>query len=148
LQLLACLQESNLQTADMLAEQVARSPSAIARRLRRLRTSGAVAADVSVVAEDAAGLPLTAVVHIQFEHHATHEAELFRRRVCTSPNVQFYLELAGPFDVLLIVVAADMGEYNDFAAKMFDQRPVRRFETTLVKKRVKATLAVPLDRPL
>jgi Lrp/AsnC family transcriptional regulator, leucine-responsive regulatory protein len=148
LRLLACLQENNLQTADMLSEQVGRSPSAIARRLRRLRATGAIAADVSVVADDSAGYPLTAVVHVQFEHHAAAEVGQFRRRVCASQNVQFYLELAGSFDVLLIVVAADMDEYNGFTADMLERGPVRRFETTLVKKRVKATLAVPLDRPL
>lgn len=132
----------------MLSDQVGRSPSAIARRLRRLRASGAIAADVSVVADDSAGFPLSAVVHVQFEHHSAAEVGLFRRRVCASPNVQTYLELAGPFDVLLIVVARDMDEYNGFTAEMLEQPPVRRFETTLVKKRVKATLAVPLDRPL
>jgi Lrp/AsnC family transcriptional regulator, leucine-responsive regulatory protein len=148
IQLLACLQENNLQTADMLAEQVGRSPSAIARRLRRLRASGAVAADVSVISEDSAGFPLTAVVQVQFERHAAQDIGLFRRRVCASPNVQIYLDLAGPFDVLLIVVATDMDDYNAFAQAMLEQSPVRRFETTFVKKRVKASLAVPLDRTL
>src|SRR5437868_11296231 len=64
-QLLACLQADNLQTADRLAEQVGRSPSAIARRLRRLRATGAVAADVALLSEEAAGNPLSAIVHPQ-----------------------------------------------------------------------------------
>lgn len=140
--LLACLQQDNLQTADRLAEKVGRSPSAVARRLRRLRSSGAVAADVSVVSEEAAGFPLSAVVHVQFDRHASHELDEFRRRVTASPNVQLCLNLAGPFDVLLLVVAPDMDAYNAFATAL-EQPPVRRFETTFVKKRVKATLAVP-----
>lgn len=148
LQLLACLQADNLQTGDRLAEQVGRSPSAIARRLRRLRASGAIAADISVVSEASAGFPLTAVVHIQFERHEAQGVDQFRRRVSASPQVQTYFELAGPFDAMLIVVAADMDEYNRFAGEMLEQSPVGRFETTLVKKRVKATLAVPLDRLL
>jgi DNA-binding Lrp family transcriptional regulator len=143
--LLACLQDDNLQTADVLADKVGRSPSAVARRLRRLRSSGAVAADVAVVSEEAAGFPLSAVVHVQFERHSAHEVGQFRRRVCASPHVQLCLDLAGPFDVLLLVVAADMDDYNEFAAALLEQPPVRRFETTFVKKRVKATLAVPLD---
>ena len=148
IRLLACLQEDNLQTADVLAEKVGRSPSAVARRLRRLRASGAVAADFAVISESAAGFLLSAVVHVQFERHAAHEVGRFHRRICASPNVQLSLELAGPFDVLLLVVAADMDAYNAFAAAMLEQPPVRRFETTFVKKRVKATLAVPLDRGL
>ena len=143
--LLICLQQDNLQTADVLAEKVGRSPSAVARRLRRLRASGAVAADVAIVSEEAAGFPLSAVVHVQFERHAAHELDEFRRQAVASPHVQLCLNLAGPFDVLLLVVAADMDDYNEFTAKMLERPPVRRFETTLVKKRVKATLAVPLD---
>lgn len=148
LQLLACLQQNNLQTADVLAERVGRSPSAIARRLRRLRSTGAVAADVAVISDDAAGSPLSAVVQVQFERHAAQEIGQFRQRVAATPQVQIYFDLAGSFDVLLIVVAADMDEYNQFAEAMLERSPVRRFETTFVKKRVKASLAVPFNRPI
>lgn len=144
-QLLACLQEDNLQTADRLAEQIGRSPSAIARRLRRLRASGAVSADVSLVSEEAAGHPLSAIVQIQLERHAPYEGDLLRRRLVASPNVQLCLDISGAFDILLLVAAADMDAYNAFTGALLEeQRAVRRFETSFVKKRVKATLAVPL----
>jgi len=147
LKLLACLQESNVQTADMLAEKVGRSPSAVARRLRRLRSSGAIAAETAILSDKAAGFPMTAMVLVQFERHSTSDIGLFKQRMIASPNVQMCLELAGSFDVLLIVVAADMDDYNDFT-ELLKQPPVLRFETTVVKKRVKASLAVPLDRRL
>jgi len=143
-QLLACLQANNLQTADRLAEQVGRSPSAIARRLRRLRATGVIAADVSLVSAEAAGNPLSAVVQIQLERHAPHEADAVRRRLAASPNVQLCLSLAGAFDILILIVAPDMDAYNALAAQLLEQPGVRRFETTFVKSRVKATLAVPL----
>ncbi|HWT13760.1 MAG TPA: Lrp/AsnC family transcriptional regulator [Allosphingosinicella sp.] len=142
--LLACLQEDNLQTADRLAEKVGRSPSAVARRLRRLRAQGAVAADVSLVSEEAAGHPLSAIVHVQLERHAPHEGDALRRRLVASPNVQLCLDISGAFDILLMVVAADMDAYNAFANAMLEQPIVRRFETSFVKKRVKSTLAVPI----
>jgi hypothetical protein len=34
--------------------------------------------------------------------------------------------------------------YNDLASRLLEQPGIRRFETTFVKSRVKATLAVPL----
>ena len=144
-QLLACLQHNNLQTADRLAEQVGRSPSAIARRLRRLRSNGAIAADVALISDEAAGHPLQAVVQIQLERHAPHEVDAVRRRLAASPNVQLVLNLAGAFDILILVVAPDMDAYNDLAARLLEQTGIRRFETTFVKSRVKATLAVPLE---
>ena len=143
--LLSCLQQDNLQTAEQLAERVGRSPSAVARRLRRLRSEGAVAADVSLLSEEAAGHPLFAIVLIQLERHAPQAGDMLRRRLTASGNVQLCLDISGAFDILLMVVAADMEAFNIFADGMLAPEPaVRRFETSFVKKRVKATLALPL----
>lgn len=143
--LLASLQRDNLQTAERLAEQVHLSPSAIARRLRALRASGAIAADVSVLSEMVLGGLLSAVVHVQLERHIPHETAELRRRLAASPSVQLYFDVAGPFDLMLLVVVRDMDEYNAFAAEFLETAAVRRFETAMVKKRHKATLAAPID---
>ena len=149
IRLLDCLQDDNLLTAEQLAERVGRSPSAVARRLRRLRSQGAVSADVSLVSEEAAGNPLFAVVHVQLERHAPQAADILRRRLVASPNVQLSLDISGAFDILLLVVAADMNAYNAFADEMLAEQPaVRRLETSFVKKRSKATLALPLEELL
>lgn len=146
MRLLASLQQDNLRTADQLSDMIGLSPSAIARRLRRLRESGAIAADVSLLTDRVAGNPLSAVVHVQLERHAPQEGDRLRRRLVASPNVQLCLDIAGTFDILLLVVAADMDAYNRFADETLAEHPaVRRIETTFVKKRVKATLALPLD---
>ncbi|HYI47318.1 MAG TPA: Lrp/AsnC ligand binding domain-containing protein [Allosphingosinicella sp.] len=99
---------------------------------------------MSLISEEAAGHPLSAVVHIQLERHAPHEGDALRRRLVASANVQLCLDISGAFDILLLVVAADTDAYNTFAARVLEQPPVRRFETSFVKRRVKATLAVPL----
>lgn len=147
LNLLTCLQQDNLLTADLLAEKVGRSPSAIARRLRRLRTSGAIAADVALVSEQAVGHPLSAIIHIQLERHALNEVEGFKRQLVACENVQFCLEISGAFDILLLVVVSDMAAFNDFADDLLaGQRGVRRYETSFVKRRLKASLALPLEQ--
>lgn len=144
--LLVCLQRDNLQTADALAEQVGRSPSAVARRLRRLRATGAIAADVALISEEAAGQPLSAIVQVQLDRHAPQQGDALRRRLIASPNVQLCLDISGAFDILLLVVAADMDDYNAFTIAHLEEQPaVRRLETSFVKKRIKATLAVPID---
>ena len=147
LQLLACLQEDNQLTADALAERVGRSSSAVARRLKRLRDTGAIAADVSIVAEQAVGLPLSAIVHVQLERHALNEVEAFKRQLIACGNVQICLEISGAFDIILLVVVADMGAFNAFADEVLaGQRAVRRYETSFVKRRLKASLALPLEQ--
>ncbi|HEY0411611.1 MAG TPA: Lrp/AsnC family transcriptional regulator [Allosphingosinicella sp.] len=147
LKLLACLQADNQLTADTLADRVGRSPSAIARRLRRLRETGSVLADVAIVAEQAVGHPLSAIVHVQLERHALGEVAKFKRQLAASPNVQFCLEISGAFDILLLVVVRDMDAFNLFADEILaGQRAVRRYETSFVKRRLKASLALPLDQ--
>lgn len=146
IRLLACLQQDALQTADVLAEKVGRSPSAVARRVRRLRATGAIAADVSILSEEAAGHPLSAIVQVQLERHAPHAADLLRRRLAASPHVQLCLDVAGTFDIVLLIVAADMDAYNLIADSLLEQSDaVRRFETSFVKRRTKASLALPLE---
>ncbi len=147
--LLAALQQDNLRTADQLSESIGLSASAIARRLRRLRESGAVRADVAILSERAAGDPLSAIVHVQLERHAPQEGDRLRRRLIASPNVQLCLDVAGSFDIILLIVADDMRAYNEVADGLLEDNPaVRRFETTFVKRRVKATLAFPIhERP-
>lgn len=143
--LLSCLQTNNQLPADALAERVGRSPSAVARRLRRLRASRAIAADVAVVAESAVGHPLSAIIHVQLERHAPSEIEGFKRQLIASENIQFCLEISGAFDVLVLVVVPDMAAFNAFADDLLaDQRAVRRYETSFVKRRLKASLALPL----
>lgn len=147
--LLEWLQKDNLLTADQLAERVGRSPSAVARRLRRLRDIGAVSSNVSVISDEAAGSPLFAVVLVQMEHHALQGAQALMRRLVASENVQFCFEISGPFDMMLVMVAADMDAYNLAVDRLVGEQPgVRRYETSFVKKRGKATLALPLKHLL
>jgi Lrp/AsnC family leucine-responsive transcriptional regulator len=145
IRLLDCLQQDNLLTADMLAERIGRSPSAIARRLRRLRRTGAIAADVAIVSEEAAGNPLFMLVQIQLERHALADVAALRRRLVACDNVQLLLDVAGTIDLILIVVARDLDAFNAFADEMLASDPsVRRYETSLIKHRRKVSLAMPL----
>ena len=52
LKLLNAMQEDADRTAEQLAEIVALSPSAIARRIRRLRESGAIARTIALLSAE------------------------------------------------------------------------------------------------
>jgi DNA-binding Lrp family transcriptional regulator len=119
----------------------------VARRLRQLRASKAIAGDVAVVAEQSVGHPLSAIIHVQLERHALTEVASFKRLLAASENIQFCLEISGAFDILLLVVVADMDSFNVFADDLLaGQRAVRRYETSFVKRRLKASLALPLEQ--
>ena len=145
--LLTLLQEDALRTADDLARDVALSPSAIARRVRRMREDGTIVADRAVVTEKI-GPFLSAMVDVQLDRHALAPVEELLRRLEARPEVQVILEVAGPFDLLVLVAVADMDAFNAFADTALASDPaVRRYETRFVKRRRKFTAAwpIPLD---
>lgn len=145
LRILDLLQRDALLTADELAQRLPLSASAIARRIRRLRESGVIAADVSVLSEDV-GTFLSAVVQVQMDRHALAAVEALRRRLAASPYVQLFLDVSGTFDLLLMVTVKDMAAFNEFTDTMLGADPVvRRYETSFVKRRRKFSTALPLD---
>lgn len=144
LRILERLQQNALLTADELARDLPLSPSAIARRIRRLRETGMIAGDVAVLS-DAVGPFLSALVHIQLDRHALAQVEALRRRLASSIHVQLFMEISGAFDVVLLVTVKDMEAFNAFAdAELAGDPVVRRYETSFVKKKRKLSLALPI----
>lgn len=144
--ILALLQEDALRTADDLAAAVALSPSAIARRVRRLREEGVIIADRAVVTERI-GPFLTALVDIQLARHELAQVDGLVQRLSARPEVQVVMEIAGQMDLALIIAVRDMDGFNAFADEALADDPVvRRYETRLVKRRRKFTTAWPILR--
>lgn len=144
--LLDLLQQDGLATADQLAAQVPLSPSAIARRVRRLRAEGSIAATRAVLGEALLGRRLRALVTVQLHDHAPAAGlAALRAHLIAMPEVQLCLEVSGPGDLMLLVSVADMPAFNDFADAHLAGNPVvRRYETAFVKKALKFTTAAPL----
>ena len=145
--LLNLLQEDNLATSEALARAVPLSPSAIARRVRGLREGGLIAADMALLAGDATADRLRAVVQVQVHEHAEEKGiAALRARLAGADEVQLLLNIAGPVDLLVLVVTRNMREFNAFADRHFAADPsVRRYETSFVKAEIKNRPAVRLD---
>lgn len=148
IQLLELVQENNQMTADQMAERVPLSASAIARRLRHLRQSGAIQKDVAVVAPWVAGQQLTAILNVHLERHCPRAGlDGLRKRLIEAPEVQLCMEVSGQHDLLVMLVVEDMDAFNAFADEVLAENPVvRRYETSFVKKKMKMSLSVALRR--
>ncbi len=147
LKLLNAMQEDADRTADQLAELVALSPSAIARRLRRLREMGAIARTVSLLRGDLAETRLRAMVHLQLQEHAEKAGlAALRARLQELDEVQWCFEVSGTDDLVMLIACRDMAEFNALADAELAANPVvRRYETSFVKKEVKNRPMVRLD---
>lgn len=143
--LLNLLQKDSHVSAEDIAERVPLSPSAITRRIKRLRDRGIIASEVVVLTSEIREKRITAVVNLQLERHQPSEWHDLKRLLEEAPEVQLCLETSGTMDVLMIVSARDMERFNAFADEIGGHSLVKRYETTFVKKHVKASVAIPLE---
>jgi DNA-binding Lrp family transcriptional regulator len=139
LQLLNLVQRDDSRTADSLASEVPLSPSAIARRLRRLRGEGWIARTIALLSPRLTQGRLRAVVLIQLAEHADRGGKAaLERRLNAADEVQFCHEIAGPHDFVALFDCASMAEFNSCAEELLASSPtVRRYETHFVKREVK-----------
>ena len=139
LALLNLLQRDDSQTADQLAERVPLSPSAIARRLRRLRSEGWIARTIALVSERLIERRLRALLFIELAEHADLPGKAaLEERLRSVDQVQFCYETTGECDLLALVDCANMAEFNTLCDAVLAADPtVRRYETSFVKREVK-----------
>ena len=147
LRLLNTVQRDDAQTAEQLAEQVALSPSAIARRLRRLRGEGWIARTIALLSPQLTDRRLRAVVVVQLSEHADQQGKTaLLKRIRDCEQVQLCHELAGVYDLILLFDCAHMAEFNAVAeGVLVADATVRRYETSFVKREVKFEPFVRLD---
>lgn len=139
LTLLNIVQKDDSLTADQLSGQIALSPSAIARRSRRLRREGWISRTIALVSGRLTQRRLRALVLVQLSEHADQRGKsALLKRIEDAPQVQFCYELAGVYDLMLLFDCADMAEFNDVAESALVADPtVRRYETSFVKRELK-----------
>jgi len=139
LQLLNQAQRDDSQTSETLARSVPLSPSAIARRLRRLRSAGWIARTIALLSPRLTQTRLRAIVLVQLSEHADLQGKAaLEKRLLAAAPVQFCYEIAGPNDFLLLFDCANMDEFNAVADGLLASTPtVRRYETLFVKREVK-----------
>ena len=146
LRIAAALQRDNQQSAETIAAEVGLSPSAAHRRMARLRKEGVIAADTAVLDPKAFGLGMTFIVELTLEKVRVREVASIKGRLKAAPEIQQIYNITGDGDLLLIVLARDVEHFEDISRKLFSADPqVRRYRTSVVMDRVKATLSVPID---
>ena len=139
LALLNLVQHDDSRTADQLAGQVPLSPSAIARRLRRLRADGWIARTIGLLAPRLTDQRLRALLFIELAEHADLKGKAaLEQRLRANSKVQFCYETTGECDLLVLIDCASMAEFNALCDEVLVADPtVRRYQTSFVKREVK-----------
>ena len=144
-QLLNLVQEDSGQTAERLAEQVELSPSAIQRRLRRMRDEGVIVRDCAVVDPAVVGRPNFFVVALQVERERSDLLTQLRKWLASEPQVQQAFYVTGEADFILVVTASDNQAYEALMSRMLHANSnVRRYTTHVALGVVKRGLTLPV----
>jgi Lrp/AsnC family leucine-responsive transcriptional regulator len=144
-QLLNLVQVDSGQTAERLAEQVELSPSAIQRRLRRLRDEGVIVRDCAIVDPAVVGRPDFFIVALEVERERADLLAQLRKWLAAEAHIQQVFYVTGEADFILVVTCPDTEAYDALMSRMVRENPnVRRFTTNVALSVLKRGLAIPI----
>jgi DNA-binding Lrp family transcriptional regulator len=145
--ILALYQNDTRRVAASIGSAVGLSAAAVQRRLKRLRASGAIRAEVAVLDTKVAGVLVTCIVLLTMVARpgpSKHLAQ-FKRDMMKLPEVQQCYQVTGTSDIVLVVTTHSMEDYGMLAREWLEgNENVVRYETFVVLDRVKVGLALPI----
>ena len=132
-------------TSEDIGAGIGLSAAAVQRRLKRLRETGVIVAEVAVVDPAAVGQAMTFIVSVELERERPEILGPFRNAARSDPNVQQCYYVTGVADFILVVIARDMADFECFTRRLlFDNASVLRFTTSVVMARDKVGAVVPI----
>ncbi|WP_439399730.1 Lrp/AsnC family transcriptional regulator [Bradyrhizobium sp. PMVTL-01] len=146
--LLDLVQRDNRLCSEQLGGKVGLSASGVQRRLKRLRSTGVIEADVSIISPKAIGRNVTAVVLICLERARADIVDRLKRHISKMPEVMSAFYVTGLADLVLLVTVNDMEDYDRFTRRLTDESSdIKRIETMVVMHRFKTGFTLPIAEP-
>lgn len=131
------IRQDNQQPARILADKVGLSVSAVTRRLRQLRATGVIIADVAVVDPKLTGSAITMHVLVRMAQAGRQAMDTFARDILRHREVTGAWEVTGDEDYVLKVQVASMADYDAFTRSTLDERNnVHSFKTLITIRTV------------
>lgn len=128
-----------------LAEQVGLSQSPCLRRVRKLQDLGVIANHVTLLDQNAVGLPVSVFLHVSLERQVEEALRTFEAAVAGWPEVMECYLMTGDADYMLRVVAADLAAYERFLMDQLTRVPgVASIRSSFALKQVVYKTALPL----
>lgn len=136
--ILNILQQDNQITNLALADRVGISAPPCFRRVKRLRETGIISKDVSLVDPFRVGQRLIVFVNVTLEKQREDLLAHFERKMQEQLEVLQCYFVSGDTDYLLVIHVSDMNHYNDFARRVFANEPnIKMFRSSFCLSRVK-----------
>ncbi|MEO0419083.1 MAG: Lrp/AsnC family transcriptional regulator [Pseudomonadota bacterium] len=141
--LLDLVQSDARLTNEAIGEKVALSPTAVRRRLKRLRDAGIIRADVALLDSNLLGFSVITGLRCTEESREVYGRII--RRMNTAPEVLECYNVSGDVDFIVIAHMRDMEHYNQWMDEYVLGDPdIARCDTSFVYKRTKYETAIPV----
>lgn len=139
------LQRDASLTHEELADRLGSSPSAIQRRIQRLRRQGAIERYAAHIDPKAAGIGHCFVVGLDIERKTRDAYRELRAWLADEDAIQQAYNVTGNADFVLVITAASLDEYDALMSRLVEANPnVRKFTTSVVLQTFKRGTLLPL----
>jgi Lrp/AsnC family leucine-responsive transcriptional regulator len=144
--ILAIVQRDSTAKSESIAAQVGLSASAVQRRLRSLRETGVIRADVSLIDPEFVDGMMTFIAGLEIERENYAAVQSLRQWADGSAHIQQLYYVTGNVDLVAIILAHGVKAYDAITADLMRDNPlVRRITTNVVFQPLKVGLGVPLE---
>ncbi|MCY1328124.1 DNA-binding transcriptional activator DecR [compost metagenome] len=143
--ILSIIQVDCQMKAEAIGDIVGLSASAVQRRLKRMRDSGIITAEIAIVDRKVAGNPMTFIAGMEIERENYDALSKFRGWLAKQEHIQQVYYVTGAVDLIAIITAHDVGQYDEITANLMSENPqIKRIHTNVVLKDIKVGMFVPI----
>lgn len=144
--ILSIIQVDCQMKAEAIGDRVGLSASAVQRRLKRMRETGIITAEIALVDRRVAGNPMTFIAGMEIERENYDALSRFRAWLAKQEHIQQVYYVTGAVDLVAIITARDVAHYDEIAALLMSENPqIKRMHTNVVLKEVKLGMFVPIS---
>lgn len=132
--------------AEAIGDQVGLSASAVQRRLKRMRDTRIITAEIALIDRKVAGNPMTFIAGMEIERENYDALSRFRAWLAKHEHIQQVYYVTGAVDLIAIITARDVGHYDEIAATLMAENPqIKRMHTNVVLRDIKIGMFVPIE---
>jgi Lrp/AsnC family transcriptional regulator, leucine-responsive regulatory protein len=141
--ILTLYQQDTRLPAQAIGDDIGLSAAAVQRRIKRMRETGVITAEIAQINADAVGLPVTVVVHVDIERETLQYIDAFKAAMRARPEVQQCWYTTGLTDFILVVRVASMAGYEQFTREaLVSHDNVAKFTSYVALGEVKSGLTL------
>ncbi|MFK5978267.1 MAG: Lrp/AsnC family transcriptional regulator [Rhizobiaceae bacterium] len=144
--ILRFLQEDTRERLETIAYDTGLSVATVQRRVKHLKSIGVINKETAQISPEAIGYNMTFLIMVELERERVDQVDAFCKKAREEPQIQQCYYITGEADFALIALAKDMDDFEKLTQRLFfNDANIKRFRTSVVMRRTKTGMTVPLD---